>query len=542
MHLARKLFGEILPFRMNHVQRNVPVKGGLAWGDRYFEADHTILFPVEDDGLKARVTYANLPPELPDDAIWFHDTEGLQLHIVLPEGYRYEFKAKMLATPEFFLNESGRPEPYPPSEQNDAGPFYYTFEITDNRWWSSDEHSAGQEWHFSVNDLPPLPSIRDSGLCQLNTVPGIYPGAYFTCTLNDPLHSDKPIEYWFNYELESPIDRAHYPGSDKPAGRRHQYRFSFGRTDKQELHINEGHRILDLWEYLLGFCSGSFRRADIIIGYGGQGGWAYAELPSRLSRLTRQLPYRYSWFPQEWPIDFPAFACQFLTCFQEDYDMRSKLDGVPANFFDPGLRIRHGFGAAIPVLEGYLRAAPLDTPHDALNAAFATLESEVKHDLNMPDRQSVPLGEVGKFLRATGIPPGERHRNFGSLQNSSWRHSRDIAGLKERPEGASSWVLEPDYRPDRNAEREGYSDDEEYGVNAIKSWRDKRASHFDAHSGGGTFYDISNHAQLILEYLELLILRKIGHEELYRSRTGMFKQAVRTVPWAEKGADGKHAS
>jgi len=58
-------------------------------------------------------------------------------------------------------------------------------------------------------------------------------------------------------------------------------------------------------------------------------------------------------------------------------------------------------------------------------------------------------------------------------------------------------VLEADYKPDRNAD----PDDEEYGVNAIKSWRDKRASHFDAHAGGGTFQDIQNYAQLILEYL-----------------------------------------
>lgn len=538
MHLARKLFGEILPFRMNHVQRNVPVKGGLAWQNQYFEANHTFLFPVEDDGLKARVSYASIPPELPEDAIWFHDIEGLQLHIVLPEGYRYELKVKVLATPEFFLNEAGRPEHYPPSEQNDAGPFYYTLEISDNRWWSSDEHSAGHEWHFSVNDLPPLPSIRDSGLCQLNTVPGIYPGAYFTCTLKDPLHSDKPVEYWFNYELESRIDRTHYLGSDKPAGERYQYRFSFGRTDKQELHINEGHRILDLWEHLLGFCSGSFRRADIIIGYSGHGSWAYAELPSRLSRLTRQLPYRFSWFPQEWPIDFPAFASQFLTCFQKDYDMRSKLDGVPADFFDPGLRIRHGFGSAIPVLEGYLRAASSDIPHDALNAAFATLESEVKRCSNLPDQQRVPPGGISQFLRSKGIPPGERSHAFGSRENSSWRPTRDIAGLKERPQGASGWILEPDYKPDNNADPV----DEEYGINAIKSWRDKRASHFDAYAGGGTFYDIRNYAQLTLEYLELLMLEEIGYEGLYRSRIGMFKQAVRTVPWAEESTDGKDAT
>ena len=536
MHLTRKLFGEILPFRMNHAQLNVPLKGGLAWGDRYFPADRTILLPVVDDGLMASVSFVDPPPELRGaDSAWFHDVQGLRLSIVLSEGCHYEFDVKVLETPDFFLNEAGRPEPHPPSRQSDDGPSYYMLEITDYRWWSSEERSDGHEWRFSVNDLPLLPSIRHSGLCQVNTVPGTYPGAYFTCTLNEGLHSAKPTEYWFTYELESSLDRS-YHRRDELARDRREYRFSFGRTDKQELHVNEGHRILDLWEYLLGFCSGSFRRADIIIGYGDHGGWTYAELPSRFSRLTRQLPYRFSWFPQDWSIDFPALACQFLTCFQKDYDLHSKLDGVPVHFFNPALRISHGFGAAIPILEGYLRAAPLDIPHDALNAAFATLESEVKRRSNLSDDQHIPRGGISKFLRNNGIPPGERSRGFGSRENSSWQPVRDIAGLKEKPEGASSWEMAPDYKPDKTAD----PDDEEYGINYIRSWRDKRASHFDAHAGGGTFYDIQNYANLTLEYLELLVLKEMGYGELYRSRTGMFKQAVRTVPWGEKSDVENH--
>ena len=67
----------------------------------------------------------------------------------------------------------------------------------------------------------------------------------------------------------------------------------------------------------------------------------------------------------------------------------------------------------------------------------------------------------------------------------------------------------------------------------IKAWRDKRASHFDAHAGGGTFYDIQNYSHLTLEYLELLILRLIGYTDMYRSRTGMFDEAVKLVPWEE---------
>lgn len=529
MHLERKLFGEVLPFRMNYHRGYIPLRGGLTWHDDYFEADRTILFPVEDGLLKVRVGYDNIPPELHDpdsgSAVWFHDVDGLRLRVALPEGFHYDFNVRVLSAPDFFLNEGSRPEPYPPAEDDEIRPFDYTLEITDNRWWSSDEHSDGREWHFSVNDLPSLPSIRDSELCQLNTAPGTYPGAYFTCALEDHHYPGKFVEYWFNYELESPIDRAHYLGTDRPAGSRHQYRFCFGRTDKQELDTNEAHRILDLWEYLLGFCSGSLRGVDFAIGYGAHGGWTYAELPRR---LTRQLPCRNSWFPQKWPFDFPAFARQFLTYFQKEYDLRSKMDGVPAHFFDPNLRVRHGFGAAIPILEGYLRAASLEIPHDALNAAFSTLESEAKQHLNLPDQSRVPPGGAAQFLRDYCVPPGQRNRGLGSRGNAAWQPLRAITGLKEPPQGATSWVLEPDYKPDRDANQ----DDEEYGVNAIKSWRDKRASHFDAHAGGGTFHDVQNYAQLTLEYLELLVLNKIGYGGLYRSRTGIFHQAVKLVPWA----------
>ena len=56
-------------------------------------------------------------------------------------------------------------------------------------------------------------------------------------------------------------------------------------------------------------------------------------------------------------------------------------------------------------------------------------------------------------------------------------------------------------------------DDERYGIVNIKAWRDKRASHFDAHAGGGTFYDIQNYSQMTLEYLELVILQLIGYTD-----------------------------
>ena len=529
MHLERKLFGEILPLRMDFHRGYIPLKGGLAWRGDYFEADRAILFPVEEGVLKARVGYDSIPRELHSldsgSAIWFHDIDGLQLRVALPDGFHYDFNVRVLSAPDFFLNEFGRPEPYPPAKDGEIRFFDYTLEITDNRWWSSDERSDGREWHFSVNDLPCLPSIRDSELCQLNTAPGTYPGAYFTCALDDHHYPSKPVEYWFSYELESPIDRVRYLGTDRPADSRYQYSFCFGRTDKQELDRNEAHRVLDLWEYLLGFCSGSFRGVDFTIGYGANGGWNYAELPRR---LTRQLPCRTSWFPQEWPVDFPAFACQFLTHFQKEYDRRSKMDGVPAQFFDPNLRESHGFGAAVPVLEGYLRAASLEIPHDALNAAFATLESEAKQHLNLPDQSRVPPGGAAKFLRDHCVPPGQRNQGFGSRRNAAWQPVRDIAGLKEPPQGANSWVLEPDYKPDKEAN----PDDEEYGVNAIKSWRDKRASHFDAYAGGGTINGIQNYAELTLEYLELLVLSRIGYKGLYRSRTAMFDQAIKLVPWA----------
>lgn len=225
-------------------------------------------------------------------------------------------------------------------------------------------------------------------------------------------------------------------------------------------------------------------------------------------------------------MDFPAFACKFLTHFQQDYDRHSNEDGVPAHFFDPSLQKRHGFGAAIPILEGYLRAASLEIPHDALNAAFATLETEVKQHLGLPDKSPVPAGGIGRFLRHHGIPPANRNHWVGSYENVSWQAVQSIKGIVDPPEGATSWVVQPEYQPAKTVD----PDDDEYGITAIKAWRDQRASHFDAHAGGGTFHGVRNYSQLALEYLELLVLRMTGHSELYRSRTGMYDDAIKPVP------------
>ena len=140
-------------------------------------------------------------------------------------------------------------------------------------------------------------------------------------TLNSIQHSSEPVEYWFSYELESSFDRVNsFHDSRNFVIDKNQYRFSFGRTDKQELDQSEGSRIVELWEYLLGFCSGTFRTVDIIIGYNDAGGWSYAKVPRP---LAKQFSCKFSWFPQRWPMDFPAFARQFLSHFQHDYDRRS---------------------------------------------------------------------------------------------------------------------------------------------------------------------------------------------------------------------------
>ena len=534
MYLVRKLFGEILPFRMDPRRRFVRLKGGLASEKSFSEADSVILRPTEDDRLEVSVAYANEIPtwlHSPDSgsAIWFHADSPLQLRILLPDGFHYDLNVRVLSAPDFFLNEAGRPEPHPPMQEQGKR---YVVEIIENRWWVSDEHSHGREWHFSVNDLPELPPLRESRLCQLNTTPGIYPGAYFTCTINDTRYPVQPVEYWFSYELENALDRPNVGFNESSIISKHRYRFSFGRTDKQELDVNEGHRVIDLWEYVLGFCSGTFRTADIIIGYGDQGGWSYVEMPKR---LAKQSPCRFSWFPQHWPLDFPSLACRFFTHFQKDYDRRSNDKGVPVHFFDSGLHNRHGFGASIPILDGYLRAATLELPHDALNAAFAALEAHIKQELTYEDKQPLRPGEIGQFLRDKGIPPGNRNRAIGSYENVAWGNPRVITGVKEPPQGKSSWVVEAEFEPTKPPN----PDDEEYGINYIKAWRDKRAAHFDAHAGGGTFHDIQNYAQMTLEYLELLVFQMMDHGSLYRSRTSMFYDTVKMVPWASNDPDGQ---
>ena len=533
MYLLRKLFGEILPFRMDHRRGGIQVKGGLAHDDDFFEAEHIMLYQTDDGRLEARIIYAR---DVPDglhfsdsgSAVWFGGDLTLELRVEVPNGFHYSFKVRMLAAPDFFLNDAGRPERHPPPDDS-VGTYRYLVEIVDNQWWASDERSPGREWHFSVNDLPILPPLKDSKKCRRNSAPGVYPGTYFTCTLNDTQYDSEQVEYWFSYELESSIDRVN---SFRDKGSfvidKNQYRFSFGRTDKQELDQREGRRIVGLWEYLLGFCSGAFRTVDIIIGYNDTGGWSYAELPQP---LAKQFPCKFTWFPQGWPTDFPAFACQFLSRFQSDYDEIYKDGRVPTHFYDPALPFQQGLRAPIPILDGYLRAAGLDLPHDALNASFATLEAVVKEHLGRSDRDHLHAGEISSLLRERGIPPVERRSAYGSFQNSAWRSPEEVVGLQERPVGATSWTVLPKYR-ERGTAQPDDSEGDIYGIVNIKAWRNKRASHFDAHAGGGTFYDILNYSQMALEYLELVILQLVGYNDQYRSRTGMFNEAVKLVPWA----------
>ena len=531
MHLARKLFGEILPFRMDHRRGHVAVKGGLAHDNEFFEAEWVTLHPMDDGRLQARLRYPDEIPEAlhsPEEgsAIWFHLDEGLELRVTLPDGFFYKFNVKMLWAPDFFLNDAGRPERHPPKYQEATRLFDYLVEVTDARWWASDELSAGFHWRFSVNDLPELSPLKESRHCLQNKAPGVYPGDYFTCTLDGGSYPPGPVEYWFSYELESRINRPSSYQHTSNTHLRNQYRFSFGRMDKHELDVNEGHRIVDLWEYLLGFCSGTFRTVDIIIGYSDTGGWCYAELPRA---FVKQSPCKFSWFPQEWPMDFPDFARQFLVHFQQVYDQERLDNGVPPSFLDPALRNRHGFGASIPILDGYLRAAALELPHDSLNAAFAALEAQVKQELQLPDRRGIPPGDTARFLRDKGIEPCFRSHAFGSYRNTEWGFPQEITGLKDPPEGATSWTVLPEYEQSKSVSY----DDKEYGITAIKNWRDKRGSHLDAHAGGGNFYAAQNYANLTLEYLELVILQRVGYTGIYRSRTGMFDEAVKPVSWGK---------
>ena len=533
MYLMRKLFGEVLPFRMNHNFRSEPLKGGLAHDSDFFKADYVRLYQTDDGGLEATLIYSGDPPDglhLPDSgsAVWFWGDLMLQLQIEVPNGFYYSFNVRMLSAPDYFLNQAGRPERHPPSLAEGTSALTYTVEITENDWWSSDERSPGREWHFSMNDLPTLPSLRDSSIHQLNTAPGTYPGVYFTCDLNGSQYDDGLVTYWFSYELESDRDRVNSFRSNRISViLKNQYRFSFGRTDKQELDLREGRRIVNLWEYMLGFCSGTFRTADIIIGYGDAGGWAYAELPRP---LARQMPLKFSWFPEEWPMDFATFACRFLTHFQHDYNQHSDDKGVPTHFYSSALPVQQRVGAPIPILDGFLRAAGLELPDDSLNASFATLEAAVKRDLGLPDRKTPSDSAIAGFLRDLNIPPVQSHSGFGSYENTAWRSPDVIRGLKDPPKGAKSWTVEAEYEP-RKTPSSVDEDLLKYKIVDVKAWRDKRASHFDAHAGGGTFYDIKNYSQMTLEYLELVILKTVGYTGTYRSRTGMFKESVKQVPW-----------
>ena len=119
MDLARELFGEVLPFRVDPRRRHIVVKGGLAHGDNFLEADRVTLYPTDDGRPQARVGYSSqIPAALhsPDQgsAIWFHMDAGLELRITLPDRFSYEFGVKMLSAPYFLLNDTGRPSPIHP--------------------------------------------------------------------------------------------------------------------------------------------------------------------------------------------------------------------------------------------------------------------------------------------------------------------------------------------------------------------------------------------------------------------------------------------
>ena len=189
------------------------MKGGLAHDGNFFGADHVTLFTTDDGRLRARIYYSGeIPQELHSStdgsAKWFHEHARLELHITMPDDFYRKMNVQILQAPDYFLNDAGRPEPYPPQPQEDARHFDYLVEVTDARWWSSDELSAGFQWCFSINDLPEVPPIRESNLCQVNTIPGTYPGAYFTCSLNSHRGTSRLVEYWFSYELESNLDRS----------------------------------------------------------------------------------------------------------------------------------------------------------------------------------------------------------------------------------------------------------------------------------------------------------------------------------------------
>ena len=189
MYLLRKLFGEIFPFRMDHRRRGISLHGGLARDDEFFEAKRVTLYQTDDGWLEARLIYSDDIPDglhFPDSGseVWFGGDLTLELRVEVPNGFHYSFNVRMLAAPDYFLNDAARPEPHPPTSDDSTGILSYLVEIVDNRWWASDEHSPGREWHSSVNDLPTLPTLRESKICRPNAAPRVYPGAYFTCTLN----------------------------------------------------------------------------------------------------------------------------------------------------------------------------------------------------------------------------------------------------------------------------------------------------------------------------------------------------------------------
>ena len=120
MHLARKLFGEILPFRIDHRRGHVTVKGGLAHGEEFFEAESVTLHPTDDGRLQARLSYSGEIPEAlhsPQEgsAIWFHLDQDWNSASPFPTASFTNSNVKVLSAPDFFLNDAGGQSPIRPS-------------------------------------------------------------------------------------------------------------------------------------------------------------------------------------------------------------------------------------------------------------------------------------------------------------------------------------------------------------------------------------------------------------------------------------------
>ena len=269
--------------------------------------------------------------------------------------------------------------------------------------------------------------------------------------------------YRFDYVLEAATER---PSC---------YRVSFDRVDMTSMRVAEAENVIKIWEGMLGFVSGVYRGADIVLGRDRR----WMPVYGSWRNTSYQLPLdTQNWMSNIRALDFLEFAQMFVAYFLEEGD----------------IDLLEWFAAASTILN-YSDSSSVVT-------SYAVLERLTK---NVLGKNRVTEPDIENMLRELCINSSIKDSN----PRGCWDYPRD--------QGDTSKSLPAD----------------ELGIRGLKAWRDKFSGHWD------TSIQLVDrrcqlwYALLALTYLELWILYRIGYKGTFFPRVSYYAEAI-PVPWAMK--------